>query len=115
MSSSWERLGEEVTAARIRRGHPTLAAFASATGLSTTTLDSIEHARKTSYGPATLATLEHALGWKTGSVDRVLRGLAPELDTDPDLSALTDAWPRLSAGARRMLRILAIEAARAEQ
>lgn len=115
MSSSWERLGEEVAAARIRRGYATLAAFAAVTGLSTTTLDSIEHARKTSYGPATLATLEHALGWKSGSVDRVLRGLKPQYDEDPDLTSLIDAWPRLSAGARRMLVILATEAARAEQ
>jgi transcriptional regulator with XRE-family HTH domain len=115
MSSSWERLGEEVTAARIRRGHVTLASFATVSGLSTSTLDSIEHARKTSYGPATLAALEHALGWKTGSVDRVLRGLKPQQESDPDLVALMDAWPRLSPGSRRMLRVLAIEAARAEQ
>lgn len=113
--SSWERLGEEVTAARISRGYTTLAAFAAVTGLSTTTLDSIEHARKTSYGPATIATLEYALGWKTGSVDRVLRGLDPVQDTDPELTALLEAWPRLSAGSRRMLRILAVEAARADQ
>ena len=114
MSSSWGRLGELVTAERVRRGHRSLAAFAAASGLSSSTLDSIEHARKTSYDPSTLATLEHALGWRTGSVDRVLRGLQPEPDDDPDLTAVVDAWPRLSPGSKRMLRILATEAARVE-
>jgi len=114
MSSSWERLGTLVTAERVRRGHRSLAAFAAATGLSRTTLDSIEHARKSSYDPTTIATLEHALGWRTGSVERVLKGLQPEVDGDPDLTALVDVWPRLSPGSRRMLRILATEAARVE-
>lgn len=103
-----------VTAERVRRGHRTLNAFARASGLSRSTLDSIEAARKTSYSPVTVATLEHALGWQAGSVARVLNGLAPVPDGDPDLTALLDAWPRLSAGSRRMLRMLAVEAARAE-
>lgn len=115
MSSSWERLGVEIAAARVRRGYTTRGAFASATGLSTTTLDKIEHGRRTSYGPATIATIEHALGWQNGSIDRVLRGLKPQLDEDQDLTALLDVWPRLSAGSRRLLRLYAAEAARADQ
>lgn len=114
MSSSWERLGALVTAERVRRGHRSLAAFAAASGLSTSTLDSIEFGRKTSYSPTTISALEHALGWRTGSVERVLKGLEPQLDEDPDLTAVIDAWPQLSAGSRRMLRILATEAARAD-
>lgn len=114
MSSDWKRLGAVVTTERIRRGHHTLAAFARATGLSRTTLDSIENARKDGYSPTTTAALEHALGWQVGSVDRVLRGLGPLLDEDADLTALIDAWPRLSPGSRRMLRLLAVEAARVE-
>jgi len=47
-------------------------------------------------------------------VDRVLRGLGPEPEDDADLRALIDAWPRLSPGSRRMLALLAIEAAKAE-
>lgn len=115
MSSNWERLGAQVTAERVRRGHRSLAAFAASSGLSTSTLDSIEHARKTSYDPATLSALEHALGWQTGSVVRVLSGLEPQPMEDPDLTAVVDAWPKLSGGSRRMLRILATEAARAEE
>lgn len=114
MSSDWVRLGAQVTAERVRRGHRSLAAFSAASGLSTSTLDSIEYGRKSSYSPATLSALEYALGWKAGSVDRVLRGLEPQRDEDPDLTALLDAWPRLSAGSRRILRILATEGARME-
>lgn len=118
MSSRWERLGARVTAERVRRGYRSMAAFAAMSGLSTSTLDSLEHGRKESYDPATIAALERALeralGWRTGSVQRVLSGLEPLPDGDPDLTALLDVWPRLSGGSRRMLRILATEAARAE-
>lgn len=103
-----------MTSERVRRGHHTLSEFARHSGLSRTTLDSIENARKSRYNPATLATLEHVLGWRAGSVDRVLRGLEPQMDEDADLTALVDAWPRLSPGSRRMLRMLAVEAARIE-
>ena len=115
MAVRWERLGRLVAAGRLRQGHRSLAAFAAATGLSRTTLDSLEHARKTSYDPATLAVLEGALGWRAGSVERVLAGLDPQLVEDPDLTAVTNAWPRLSAGSRRMLAILATEAARTRE
>ena len=114
MSSDWKRLGAVVTAERVRRGHHTLSGFARQSGLSRTTLDSIENARKTGYSPSTLAALEHALGWRVGSVDRVLRGLEPQPDEDADLTALVDAWLRLSPGSRRMLRMLAVEAARTD-
>lgn len=114
MSSDWKRLGAAVTAERVRRGHHTLSEFARQSGLSRTTLDSIENGRKSRYSPSTLAALEHVLGWRHGSVDRVLRGLDPELDEDADLSALIDAWARLSPGSRRMLRMLAVEAARVD-
>jgi hypothetical protein len=112
VADRWVRLGKLVAAGRLHQGHRSLAAFAATTGLSRTTLDSIEHARKQSYDPATLSTLEHALGWRTGSVERVLSGLDPQPVEDADLVAVTNAWPKLSAGSRRMLAILASEAAR---
>lgn len=114
MNSDWKRLGAAVTAERVRRGHHTLSGFARQSGLSRTTLDSLENGRKTGYSPSTLATLEHALGWRMGSVERVLHGLDPQPTEDADLTALIDAWPRLSTGSRRMLRMLAVEAARVE-
>lgn len=114
-SSPWERLGSVVTSERVRRGYRSLASFAAAAGLSTSTLDSIEHGRKSSYDPTTIAALERVLGWRSGSVYRVIQGLDPLPDGDPDLTAIIDAWPRLSSGSKRILRILAMEAARAEE
>lgn len=101
-----------MTAARLHQGHRSMAAFAASSGLSRTTVDSIEHGRKTSYDPGTLAALEDALGWQPGSVERVLHGLDPLPIEDPDLAAVLNAWPRLSAGSRRILAIAATEAAR---
>lgn len=54
-----------------------------------------------------MAALERALRWRSGSVDRALKGLEPLLVEDPDLEAIIAAWPKLSRGARRMLRVLA--------
>lgn len=109
----WGNLAEQVTAHRAALGY-SIAQLSTVSGLSTSTLDSIEHNRKSSYDPATLSALERALRWRTGSVDRVLRGLTPVPVEDADLEAVLNAWPRLSAGSRRMLRILAAEGARAE-
>lgn len=115
VSSDWRRLGAAITAERVRQGYQTLSAFARASGLSRTTIVALENGSKDRYNPATLATLEHVLGWRMGSVNRVLGGLDPAPIEDADLTALTDAWPRLSHGSRRMLRMLATEAARVEQ
>jgi len=104
----WHRLARLVTRQRATLGY-SIAQLSATSGLSTSTLDSIEHARKTSYDPATLSVLERALRWRSGSVDRVLRGLEPLPIEDPDLEAIIAAWPKLSRGARRMLRILATE------
>ena len=122
MDQGWERVAAKVTAERVRRGYRSLAEFAKATGLSTTTVDAIEHARirvgayadVVVFDPATIATLEHALGWEPGSIERIRKGLQPTYDDDPDLTALIDVWHKLSPGSRRMLRLLAQEAAKAE-
>jgi transcriptional regulator with XRE-family HTH domain len=114
MDRGWARLGARVTAQRVRLGYRSVRSFAAALGMSTTTVDSIEHGRKSSYDPSTIAAIEHALGWQPGSAERVVRGLEPQPIEDPDLTAVLDAWPRLSPGSRRMLGILATEAARAE-
>lgn len=112
MTARWVHLGHLVAAERLHQGHRSLASFAAASGLSRTTLDSIEHGRKESYDPVTIVTLEQALGWRHGSVERVLSGLAPQYVEDADLDAVRNAWPKLSAGSRRMLAVLATEAAR---
>jgi transcriptional regulator with XRE-family HTH domain len=113
VNNRWDRLAELVTAQRAYLGY-SIAQLAAVSGLSTSTVDSLEHARKSNYDPATIATLERALRWKPGSVERALKGLEPQQQTDPDLDAIIAAWAKLSPGARRMLRILAVEGARAE-
>jgi transcriptional regulator with XRE-family HTH domain len=110
-SQRWARLGARITEHRSRLGY-SRAQFAAVSGLSRATLDNLEHARKASYDPTTLATLEHALGWKQGSVARVLSGLEPQPVTDPYLQAVHTAWPRLSPREQRVLAILATEMAR---
>jgi transcriptional regulator with XRE-family HTH domain len=113
VTSGWDNLGERVRTSRAVLGY-SITQLSAVSGLSTSTLDSIENGRKTSYDPTTLAALERALGWRTGSVDRILKGLEAQPVEDQDLAAIIAAWPALSAGARRMLRILAVEGARAE-
>lgn len=109
----WDQLAAQVTTQRAYLGY-SIAQFSAVSGLSKATLDSIEHNRKVSYDPTTLSALERALRWRPGSVERILNGLEPQPAQDPDLDALIAAWPRLSPGSRRMLRILAVEGARAE-
>jgi transcriptional regulator with XRE-family HTH domain len=113
MPKRWDLLAGHVTTQRAYLGY-SIAQLASISGLSTSTLDNVEHGRKTSYDPATISALERALRWRHGSVERILNGLEPQPMQDPDLDALIAAWPKLSPGARRMLRILATEGARAE-
>lgn len=109
----WDQLAGHVTTQRANLGY-SIAQLSAVSGLSTSTLDSIEHSRKTSYDPATLSALERALRWRTGSVQRILKGLGPQPMDDPELEAVIAAWPKLSPGSRRMLRILAEQGARAE-
>jgi len=113
MDAGWQRVAVKVDSERARRGF-SLVGFARAAGLGKSTVDNIVHNRKTSYDPPTLAAVERTLGWQSGSIDRIKRGLEPEYDGDPELRAILDAWPQLSPGARRMLWRLATEAARVE-
>lgn len=111
-SGEWKRLGQIVRAERVRLGYHSVATFAKASGLSATTVDNIENGRKTSYRPDSVGALELALGWRSGSVERILAGQDPEAEVDPDLAVIIAAWPRLSPGARRILRMLVTEGAR---
>lgn len=108
MDEGWRRVGARVDAERARRGY-SLVGFARACGVGKTTIDKLVHSRRSSYDPGTLAAVETALGWRLGSIDRIRRGLEPLDDIDPDLTAVIEAWPRLSADARRMLRRLATD------
>lgn len=78
-SLDWERLGQYVVAGRVKLGHRVRGSFARAGGVNVRILSDIETARRSNYDPATLAQLEQALGWRTGSIGAVLRGGEPTL------------------------------------
>jgi transcriptional regulator with XRE-family HTH domain len=112
----WHRLARMVVSRRVALGYRQRQAFAEQAGLSLRTLDNIEHARRTSYDAATLATLEQALQWEPDSVESILDGgdaLPPPAtdeaaDNDAELQALyrvrdqlEDAIRQLEAKSRR--------------
>lgn len=78
----WERLGHYVVARRVELGHRQRPTFADASGMSVRILGDIELGRRGNYDPTTIAALENALGWETGSVQRVLRGGEPNLRSE---------------------------------
>ncbi len=69
----WKRLGRVVLDRRVELGMRTREAFAEKVGLSTKTLGEIERGARTSYDAGTLSTLELALGWPKGHVEKLLR------------------------------------------
>lgn len=73
----WRRLADYVVDARVARGLRTREALAEQVGISSRVLSDIENARRTNYDRVTMAALERALGWGTGSVARVLTGGEP--------------------------------------
>ncbi len=78
----WTRLAEHVVARRVQLGYRKRPAFTDASGISTRILGDIETARRNSYDPTTIAKLEQALKWATGSVNSILAGAEPTaLDT----------------------------------
>lgn len=109
MERGWRQVGERIDRERVRRGHRTLAGFAREAGIGKSTLDSLIHARKSSYDPITIASIEKALHWMPGSIERIRQGLEPIDDHDPDLTALLEIWPRLDISVKRTLRMLATE------
>lgn len=87
-----QRLAELVVARRVQLGHRRRPAFAEAAGISLRTLSDIETGRRANYDPATLAAVEHALNWQTGSIKHILDGGTPTLTiTTTDSAGATDA------------------------
>lgn len=90
----WTRLKNRVIAARVALGMKTRRQLARTMGISDRVIDDLENCRRTNYDQATLARLEQALGWATGSVDVVLSGGEPfraSVDhTTPDPAGVSD-------------------------
>lgn len=109
MPGDWARLGKLVNAERGRRRQKQ-GEFARLLGISVRTLGSIERGETDRYDAITIASIEDALSWERGSVERVVRGSDP-ITADPNLTEIQALWPELSAGARSMLARLARELA----
>lgn len=120
-----QRLAEHVVARRVQLGYQRRPAFVEAAGISLRTLGDIENGRRDRYDPATIASIEHALKWATGSVNRILAGDDPiELRTDNDKTPEADDPLLLQVmrrdditdeQKRRIVQILLDEKARAER
>ncbi|YCK35133.1 helix-turn-helix domain-containing protein [Actinomadura sp. ATCC 39365] len=83
-----DRLAKYVVRRRVQMGYKTREEFASAVGLSVRTLGDIERARR-AVGDASVAAVEHALGWRPASFEAILSGREPELES-PDKSEPPD-------------------------
>lgn len=75
----WERLGKYVVARRVNLGFDIRPEFAAAAQITTRVLSDIENGKRGNYDKVTIAKLEAALGWETGSVERVAEGGEPWL------------------------------------
>jgi transcriptional regulator with XRE-family HTH domain len=75
--SDWERLGSYVVARRVKLGFKQRGDFASAVGVSTRVISDIENGRRGNFDAVTIASLEEALGWETGSFASVAEGGEP--------------------------------------
>jgi transcriptional regulator with XRE-family HTH domain len=97
--TDWKRLGNYVVARRVKLGHNTRLEFASAAQINARVLSDIENGRRDNYDKVTLAKLESALGWETGSVMRIVHGgepwlneNAPSRGTADDLAGLLSEY-----------------------
>lgn len=75
----WKRLGQHVVARRVDLGYRRRTDFAAARDLSVRILSDIENGRRANFDQATIAGLERALNWETGSAARVLEGGEPTI------------------------------------
>lgn len=76
MDGRWEDV-----AAAVRRRRSELGLrqneLADRAAVDVSTLRNIEHVRRESYDPVTLAKVSRALGWETDAIDRILAGEEP--------------------------------------
>jgi transcriptional regulator with XRE-family HTH domain len=94
----WSRLGRLVRERRTDLGL-TQAEVHGAGGPSPATLYLLEAGRRGSYRPQVLRRLERALGWRAGSIRRVLAGGQPVLDdADETPSPIRDDRARAADG-----------------
>ncbi len=86
--------------------------FARHARISTRILRDLRAGIRTSYDSVTVSKLESALGWKYGSVERVLDGRPPVRIPDVVMARVHHAWPYLGPDAREAVAALAEHLAR---
>jgi DNA-binding XRE family transcriptional regulator len=77
----------------------TQARFAEAIGLGPRTISSIERAENDNYDPSTIDAIEIAMGWRAGSIDRVVNGQNPIVESAPKdqlVERMRELWPALT-------------------
>lgn len=77
MGRDWKRLARAIEGARIA-GNLTQVALAQKAGVSESTIQNLEAAKEGKRVPASLHKVERALGWTSGSGERILDGGDPE-------------------------------------
>jgi DNA-binding XRE family transcriptional regulator len=91
--ADWQRLAHHITARRTELGHTNRDTLADQATVSPRTLGDLETGRKTNYYPSTLARIERALQWTTGSIDTILNGGDPTPLNNPGRPTSQPARP----------------------
>ncbi len=85
----WDRLAQAIIDRRAELGYRKREAFAAAAELSARLLSDLEHNRRQNYDRVTLASVEKALKWEPGAIQRILQGADPSTVLHPDEIART--------------------------
>lgn len=108
-TAAWRRVAGYVREARIAARYPTYDGFARVVHLSPSTLGNIENARRTGYSAATKQSIEDGLGWRHGSIDKILEGGQPSPLRDPYMQRILAVWDDLQEQTKKFI-VSAVEA-----
>jgi len=93
--SDYRRLGRAVLRARLAAGFEDTEVWAQKVGRSTRTLLGLERGEKASAGPKTLALVESALEWSSGTCDALLNTTAASVGpAGDDATYVSDVGPQ---------------------
>lgn len=94
----WTRLGTYVVARRVELGYKQRNDFAAAAQIGLRVLSDIENGRRGNFDKVTIAALERALKWETGTALRVANGGEPTNPTTAPTNDLDEELRRLLLG-----------------
>lgn len=103
MANGWTSAGEAIAKRRKLRGYRTQADFARRLGVSESTIGNLERGTRTSYAQGFLESVEDAIGWLHGSVERMVQGGRPREYVDPYLARVHAAWPQLEEQIKKVV------------